>query len=76
MTLVQPPAEMQVFIREALNEDVSTRDSHLEHIKEWLKKQPHLPDTWGNFNLFKSLFYILFCCYYYCFNINFINFRR
>lgn len=60
MTLVQPPPEMQIFIREALNEDVTTRDSHLEHIKEWLKKQPHLPDTWGKslLSTFLSFFYL------------------
>lgn len=47
MTLVQPDADMQVFIRKELNEDVSTRESDLQAIKEWLAKQPHLPDTWG-----------------------------
>lgn len=46
MTLVQPSPEMQIHIRKALNEDVDTRQSDLEHIKEWLTKQPHLPDTW------------------------------
>uniref|UniRef100_A0A1B6L485 CRAL-TRIO domain-containing protein n=1 Tax=Graphocephala atropunctata TaxID=36148 RepID=A0A1B6L485_9HEMI len=43
MTLVQPSAEQQVQIRSELNEDVSTRSQDLEHIKEWLKRQPHLP---------------------------------
>lgn len=47
MTLVQPSPEMQINIRKALNEDVNTRQSDLEHIKEWLLKQPHLPDSWG-----------------------------
>ncbi|KAJ8949208.1 hypothetical protein NQ318_021701 [Aromia moschata] len=47
MTLVQPSPELQINIRKELNEDVNTRDSDLEHIKEWLLKQPHLPDTWG-----------------------------
>lgn len=46
MTLVQPSPELQVFIRKELNEDVNTRDSALEHIKEWLLKQPHLPNSW------------------------------
>lgn len=49
MSLVQPDPEMQVFIRKELNENVDTRDSDLQHIKEWLQKQPHLPDTWGKF---------------------------
>ncbi|BET01458.1 SEC14 [Nesidiocoris tenuis] len=43
MTLVQPSPEMQVKIREELKENVETRDSDLEHIKNWLKMQPHLP---------------------------------
>lgn len=47
MTLVQPSPEMQEMIRKELNEDVNTRDKDLETIKEWLKKQPHLPDEWG-----------------------------
>lgn len=41
--LVQPPPEMQKKIRVELNEDPSTRDSDLQHIKEWLALQPHLP---------------------------------
>lgn len=45
MTLVQPGPEMQIDIRKSLNEDVNTRDSDLEHIKEWLRKQPHLPSS-------------------------------
>lgn len=47
MTLVQPSPEMQVLIRQELNEDVNTRDASLQAMKEWLAKQPHLPDTWG-----------------------------
>ncbi|XP_073996332.1 alpha-tocopherol transfer protein-like [Rhodnius prolixus] len=43
MTLVQPNLDMQAMIRTELNEDVSTREKDLEHIKEWLKRQPHLP---------------------------------
>ncbi|RZC41215.1 CRAL TRIO domain containing protein [Asbolus verrucosus] len=46
MLLVQPTAEMRESIMKSFNEDVNTRDSHLEAIKEWLRKQPHLPDTW------------------------------
>uniref|UniRef100_A0A0A9WF90 Alpha-tocopherol transfer protein-like n=1 Tax=Lygus hesperus TaxID=30085 RepID=A0A0A9WF90_LYGHE len=43
MTLVQPTPEMQVKIREELKENPDTRESDLEHIKNWLKMQPHLP---------------------------------
>ncbi|CAH0388172.1 unnamed protein product [Bemisia tabaci] len=45
MTLVQPTPEMQTRIRVELNEDVSTRQKDLEHIKEWLDRQPHLPSS-------------------------------
>ena len=43
MTLVQPSPDQQTKIRSELNENVSTRDQDLEHIKEWLRRQPHLP---------------------------------
>ncbi|GBP00817.1 Alpha-tocopherol transfer protein-like [Eumeta japonica] len=46
MTLEQPTGEMWQKIREELNENPSTRDQDLAHIKEWLKQQPHLPDEW------------------------------
>ncbi|KAK9721330.1 CRAL/TRIO domain [Popillia japonica] len=48
MTLVQPNEDMQAFVRKELNEDLNTRDSDLQTIKEWLAKQPHLPDTWDD----------------------------
>ena len=47
MTLVQPSPEQQLRIRSELNEDVNTRDSDLAHIKEWLARQPHLPNWEG-----------------------------
>lgn len=47
MTLVQPSPEQQAQIRTELNENISTRNQDLEHIKEWLKRQPHLPDFDG-----------------------------
>ncbi|XP_066148906.1 alpha-tocopherol transfer protein-like [Euwallacea fornicatus] len=55
MTLVQPSPEMQIHIRKVLNEDVDRRQSDLEHIKEWLLKQPHLPDTWDDSRLMTFL---------------------
>lgn len=48
MTLIHPDEAMQEKIRQELNENVETRNKDLETIKEWLKKQPHLPDEWGN----------------------------
>ncbi|XP_008471745.1 alpha-tocopherol transfer protein-like [Diaphorina citri] len=47
MTLVQPTAEQSIHIRKELNEDENSRDKDLEHIKEWLKRQPHLPQFNG-----------------------------
>lgn len=50
MTLIQPTGEMMKRIQQELNENIATRDNDLETIKEWLRKQPHLPDTWGKQN--------------------------
>ncbi|KPJ11638.1 Alpha-tocopherol transfer protein-like [Papilio machaon] len=47
-TLVQPSGELWKKIRVELNEDVNTRDQDLAAIKEWLRKQPHLPDEWDD----------------------------
>jgi hypothetical protein len=47
MLLVQPTEEMSKFIRVELNENPATRDKDLEAIKEWLTKQPHLPQFDG-----------------------------
>lgn len=47
MTLEQPAGEMWQKIREELNENADTKDADLAHIKEWLKKEPHLPDEFG-----------------------------
>lgn len=43
MLLIQPTEEMSKQIRVELNENAATRDKDLEMIKEWLAKQPHLP---------------------------------
>ena len=47
MTLIQPDLDMQAFIRKELNENVNTNESDLQHIKDWLAKQPHLPQFEG-----------------------------
>lgn len=43
MLLVQPTEEMSKFIQVELNENPATREKDVEAIKEWLIKQPHLP---------------------------------
>lgn len=47
MLLVQPTDEMSKQIRVGLNENPMTRDKDVEIIKEWLSKQPHLPQFDG-----------------------------
>lgn len=49
MLLIQPSEEMSKQIRMELNENVATRDKDVEVIKEWLSKQPHLPQFDGNY---------------------------
>ncbi|XP_043485337.1 alpha-tocopherol transfer protein-like [Leptopilina heterotoma] len=44
MLLIHPTEEMSKMIRQELNENVETRDKDLQTIKEWLSKQPHLPE--------------------------------
>ncbi|KAL2742032.1 endoglucanase E-4-like isoform X2 [Vespula maculifrons] len=45
MLLIQPKDEMSKLIRVRLNENVTTRENDLKSIKEWLIKQPHLPNV-------------------------------
>lgn len=49
--LIQPSGEMWKKIRVELKEDVANNARDLAHIKEWLRRQPHLPDEWGSFVL-------------------------
>ncbi|CAG9126186.1 unnamed protein product [Plutella xylostella] len=55
MTLEQPAGEMWQKIREELNEKADTKEADLAHIKEWLKKEPHLPDEWDDQRLMTFL---------------------
>ncbi|XP_073948103.1 alpha-tocopherol transfer protein-like [Choristoneura fumiferana] len=54
-TLVQPTGEMWEKIRMELNEDQNTKNRDLEAIKEWMRKQPHLPDQWDDQRLLNFL---------------------
>lgn len=47
MLLIQPTEEMSKEIQIGLNENPATRDKDVEIIKEWLSKQPHLPQFHG-----------------------------
>lgn len=47
MLLIQPTDEMSKKIMIGLNENPMTRDKDLENIKQWLAKQPHLPQFHG-----------------------------
>ncbi|XP_015126098.1 alpha-tocopherol transfer protein-like [Diachasma alloeum] len=53
--LIQPTEEMSKLIRVELNENVETRDKDVQIIKEWLKKQPHLPDSFDDYRLMTFL---------------------
>ncbi|CAG9559147.1 unnamed protein product [Danaus chrysippus] len=53
--LVQPSGELSKKIREELKEDPATRDRDLAAIKDWLRKQPHLPDEWEDMPLLTFL---------------------
>ncbi|XP_068623414.1 alpha-tocopherol transfer protein-like [Battus philenor] len=53
--LIQPSGEISKRIREELKEDINTRYRDLAAIKEWLRKQPHLPDEWDDMPLMTFL---------------------
>ncbi|KAK0162813.1 hypothetical protein PV327_006558 [Microctonus hyperodae] len=53
--LIQPTEEMSKLIRVELNENLETREKDLEYIKEWLKKEPHLPDEYDDLRLMTFL---------------------
>lgn len=53
--LVQPTPEQSKEIRIELNENINTRDQDLAAIKEWLRKEPHLPNEWEDYPLMTFL---------------------
>ncbi|XP_041971722.1 alpha-tocopherol transfer protein-like [Aricia agestis] len=54
-TLLLPNEEVKKKIKVEVNENVKTKDRDLAHIKEWLRKQPHLPDKWDDERLINFL---------------------
>ncbi|CAG9126180.1 unnamed protein product [Plutella xylostella] len=44
--LIQPTGEIWKQIRVELKEDVANNARDLQNIKDWLRKQPHLPSEW------------------------------
>ncbi|XP_044763468.1 alpha-tocopherol transfer protein-like [Coccinella septempunctata] len=55
MTLCMPDSELLALFREEFNEDLETREKYLEHMKDWLRQQPHLPKEWGDVPLLNFL---------------------
>lgn len=49
MTLVQPTADMSVFIRQELREpeNPDAIEKDVATVREWLSRQPHLPKDIG-----------------------------
>ena len=46
--------ELRKYCKEVLNEDLDRRDEDIEHIRQWIKKQPHLNARTGKFYLIKN----------------------
>ncbi|OXU19231.1 hypothetical protein TSAR_001016 [Trichomalopsis sarcophagae] len=55
MLLIQPTEEMSKLIRVELNENVDTREKDLAYIKDWISKQPHLPNFEDDYRLMTFL---------------------
>lgn len=55
MLLIQPTEEMSKNIRVELNENVDTREKDLAYIKDWISKQPHLPNFDDDYRLMTFL---------------------
>ena len=55
MTLEEPTAEQLKRMREEIQEDPEMIKQDLEHLRDWLNKQPHLPHHIGELLLRSAL---------------------
>ena len=53
--------ELQEIARKELHEDPSRREKDIEHIRDWLKKQPHITARTGIYKSYitSSMYYVL-----------------
>jgi dienelactone hydrolase len=51
MTLLPPTAAQQKRIDKELPPDPEMRKQDIRALREWLSKQPHLPDRMGSFGM-------------------------
>lgn len=73
MNLVQPTPDMRVFIRQELREPENPEDieKDVASIREWLSRQPHLPQDMGMYKLTTFFVYLASLSKVFCGTINY-----
>lgn len=66
MSIRPLPPKLREKAEKELNEDSNRLNEDLEHIEEWLKKQPHLNIRKGNFRLLSLVKYCLTFSFIFC----------